>query len=131
MKMCPYCSNEMEVTAVVCQHCRRDWKTGAATDQRLDNRTPLRWGTIIAATYLTVVAAALVASSRAPNGIADAMVIYLTMPLSLVISMLFAWSVIHGADVGPMLVMLAISAVVNAFVIVWGSAGFPRRRSPR
>jgi hypothetical protein len=30
MKLCPYCSGEMEDAAVVCQHCRRDWKTGVS-----------------------------------------------------------------------------------------------------
>ena len=28
MKLCPYCSGEMEDAAVVCNHCGRDWKTG-------------------------------------------------------------------------------------------------------
>ena len=28
MKLCPYCSGEMEDTAVVCNDCGRDWKTG-------------------------------------------------------------------------------------------------------
>ncbi len=31
MKLCPYCSKEMELTAVVCQHCGRDWQTGVPT----------------------------------------------------------------------------------------------------
>ena len=35
--------------------------------------------------------------------------IYLTMPLSLVGTVLFAWSLIHGGSVGPMVVMLAIA----------------------
>ena len=30
MKLCPYCSKEMELAALVCQHCGRDWKTGVS-----------------------------------------------------------------------------------------------------
>jgi len=30
MKLCPYCSGEMEDTVTICQHCRRDWKSGVS-----------------------------------------------------------------------------------------------------
>ena len=30
MKLCPYCSGEMEDDATVCQHCGRDWKSGVS-----------------------------------------------------------------------------------------------------
>jgi hypothetical protein len=30
MKLCPYCSKEMELAALVCPHCERDWKTGVS-----------------------------------------------------------------------------------------------------
>jgi hypothetical protein len=30
MKLCPYCSGEMEDAATVCQHCGRDWKSGVS-----------------------------------------------------------------------------------------------------
>lgn len=30
MKLCPYCSGEMAVTATICQHCGRDWKSGVS-----------------------------------------------------------------------------------------------------
>ncbi len=29
MKLCPYCSKEMELSALVCTHCGHNWKTGA------------------------------------------------------------------------------------------------------
>jgi hypothetical protein len=28
MKLCPFCSGEMEDAALVCNHCGRNWKTG-------------------------------------------------------------------------------------------------------
>jgi hypothetical protein len=70
-----------------------------------------------------------------PSRFALPIVIYLTMPLSFVISFLFAWSLIHGASVGPMLVMLAISGLINAFLIAWGvdrlNVADARRRGTR
>jgi len=47
------------------------------------------------------------------------LVIYLTLPFSM-LSGLFVWSVIHGGSQGPMVVVIAISALVNAFMIGWG-----------
>jgi len=89
--------------------------------------------------YLFLVAAALVASTGSPREmpslVAFPILIYLTMPLSYVISFFFAWSIIHGASVAPMLVMLAISGLINALWITWGvdrlnKADARRRRQP-
>jgi len=30
VKLCPYCSGEMEDAVTICQHCGRDWRTGAS-----------------------------------------------------------------------------------------------------
>jgi hypothetical protein len=145
MKLCPYCDKEMEPAATVCPHCGRDWKSGVshlnagAPYDAGRSRPFLTQGQTIAAVYLLIVAAGLVASSgpprEMPSRFALPIVIYLTMPLSFVISFLFAWSVIHGASVGPMLVMLAISGLINAFLIAWGvdrlNVADARRRSTR
>ena len=40
MKLCPYCSKEMELSAVVCTHCGRDWKTGASAAPEVILRQP-------------------------------------------------------------------------------------------
>jgi len=143
VKLCPYCQKEMERAAVVCPHCGRDWKSGvsslspSASDDAADGRPVLTQGLMIAGVYLLLVAAALVASSGSPrempSRVALPILIYLTMPLSYVLSFLFAWSLIHGASVAPMLVMLAISACLNAAFMVWGvdrlNAADARRRS--
>ena len=135
LKQCPYCAKDMERDAMVCQHCGRDWKTGVAQneDRELDKistsdnvssswpRIPL--GQMIAAAYLTVVVAFLVVGFGSSNMMLDRifvpLVIYLTLPFSM-LSGLFVWSVIHGGSQGPMVVVIAISALVNAFMIGWG-----------
>jgi len=70
-----------------------------------------------------------------PSQFALPIVIYLTMPLSFLIAFLFAWSLIHGASVGPMLALLAFSGLINAFLIAWGidrlNAADARRRGTR
>ena len=135
LKQCPYCAKDMERDAMVCQHCGRDWKTGVAQneDRELDKistsdnvssswpRIPL--GQMIAAAYLTVVVAFLVVGFGSSNVMLDRifvpLVIYLTLPFSMLAG-LFVWSVIHGGSQGPMVVVIAISALVNAFMIGWG-----------
>jgi hypothetical protein len=146
MKLCPYCDKEMAPAATVCPHCGRDWKSGVshlsagapyAAGRR--SRPFLTQGQTIAAVYLLIVAVGLVASSgpprEMPSQFALPIVIYLTMPLSFLISFLFAWSLIHGASVGPMLVMLATSGLTNAFLIAWRvdrlNAADARRRGTR
>ena len=140
----------MELEAVVCPHCGRDWRSGVspqspgvsplspgASYDSADRRPFLTQGQMIAGVYVLLVAAALVASSgpprELPSRVALPILIYLTMPLSYVISFLFAWSLIHGASVAPMLFMLAISACINAALMVWGidrlNAADARRRS--
>jgi hypothetical protein len=130
MKLCPYCSKEMELAATVCQQCGRDWKTGVShrkTAESQDRSSPsppaLTKGETIAGVYLLVVAAALLAgfgsSDETLSRYVEPLAIYLTMPLSLVGTVLFAWSLIHGGSVGPMVVMLAIAGLVNAFLIAW------------
>lgn len=145
MKLCPYCDKEMENADTVCPHCGRDWKSGVshlsagAPYDAGRSRPFLTQGQTIAAVYLLTVAVGLVASSgpprEMPSRFALPIVIYLTMPLSFVISFLFAWSLIHGASVGPMLMMLAISGLINAFFIAWGvdrlNAADARRRGTR
>jgi hypothetical protein len=37
MKLCPYCSKEMELADLVCQHCERDWKTGESYGQTVES----------------------------------------------------------------------------------------------
>ncbi|HTH03502.1 MAG TPA: hypothetical protein VL882_24670 [Vicinamibacterales bacterium] len=132
MKLCPYCQKEMEPAAVICPHCGRDWKSGVsrgspdAPDDAKDSRPFVAKGLLLALVYLLLVAAALVGSSgpprEMPSLVALPILIHLTMPLSYVISFLFAWSTIHGASLAPMLVMLAISGFINAGLIAWGVA---------
>jgi hypothetical protein len=144
MKLCPYCDKEMEPAATVCPHCGRDWKSGvshlsAGAHDAGRSRPFLTQGQTIAAVYLLIVGVGLVASSgpprENPSRFALPIVIYLTIPLSFVISFLFAWSLIHGASVGPMLLMLAISGLINAFFIAWGvdrlNVADARRRGTR
>jgi len=40
MKLCPYCSKEMELSALVCTHCGRDWKSGAGAAPEVFLRQP-------------------------------------------------------------------------------------------
>ena len=40
MKLCPYCTKEMELSALVCPHCGRDWKTGAGAAPEVIPRQP-------------------------------------------------------------------------------------------
>jgi hypothetical protein len=145
MKLCPYCDKAMEPAATVCPHCGRDWKSGVshldagAPDDGGRSRPFLTQGQTIAAVYLLIVAVGLVASSGSPREMpsrfALPIVIYLTIPLSFPLSSLFAWSLIHGASVGPMLVMLAISGLINAFLLAWGvdrlNVADARRRGTR
>ena len=130
MKLCPYCSKEMEVAAIVCQECGRDWKTGvsqrkpaAAQDRSSPSPPALTKGATLAGVYLLVVAAALLVgfgpSDETLPRYVEPVAIYLTMPLSLVGTGLFAWSLIHGGSAGPMVAMLAIGGLVNAFFIAW------------
>ena len=130
MKLCPYCSKEMELAAIVCQQCGRDWKTGIShrkTAEPQDRSSPsspaLTKGETIAGVYLLVVAAALLAgfgsSNETLSRYVEPLAIYLTMPLSLVGTGLFAWSLIHGGPVEPMVAMLVIAGLVNAFLIAW------------
>ena len=105
MKLCPYCDKEMEPAATVCPHCGRDWKSGVshlsagAPYDAGPSRPFLTQGQTIAAVYLLIVAVGLVASSgpprEMPSRFALPIVMYLTMPLSFVISFLFAWSLIR------------------------------------
>ena len=78
---------------------------------------------MVAAAYLAVVAAFLMvgfgSSNVMLNRIFGPLVIYLTMPFSM-LSGLFVWSAIHGGSQGPMVLVIAMSAVVNAFMIGWG-----------
>lgn len=135
VKQCPYCAKDMERDAMVCQHCQRDWKTGVAhnKDRELDNistsdNVNSSWprrpsGQMVAAAYLAVVAAFLMVGFGSSNVMLDRIfvpvVIYLTMPFSM-LSGLFVWSAIHGGSQGPMVVVIAMSAVVNALMIGWG-----------
>ena len=41
MKLCPYCSKEMELSARVCAHCGRDWKTGGGAAPDVTLRQPI------------------------------------------------------------------------------------------
>jgi uncharacterized membrane protein YvbJ len=46
MKLCPYCSKEMEDDALLCKHCGRDWKTGTGwRDQMPPNDSEQAAGT--------------------------------------------------------------------------------------
>ena len=135
VKQCPYCAKDMERDAMVCQHCGRDWKTGVSQneDRELDKigtsdntstpRPRRPSGQMVAAAYLAVVAAFLLVGFGSSNVMLDRiftpLVIYLTMPFSM-LSGLFVWSAIHGGSQGPMVVVIAMSAVVNAFMIGWG-----------
>ena len=40
MKLCPYCSKEMELFALVCTNCGRDWKTGGGAAPEVIPRQP-------------------------------------------------------------------------------------------
>ena len=120
---------------MVCQHCGRDWKTGVSQneDRELDKITtpdnistsrPRRpSGQMVAVAYLAVVAAFLLVGFGSSNVMLDRifapLVIYLTLPFSM-LSTLFVWSAIHGGSQGPMVVVIAMSAVANAFIISWG-----------
>jgi hypothetical protein len=96
MKLCPYCDKEIEPATPVCPHCGRDWKSGvshlnAGAPYDAGRSSPfLTQGQTIAAVYLLVAAVGLVASSgpprEMPSRFAFPIVIYLTMPLSFVIS---------------------------------------------
>ena len=135
LKQCPYCAKDMERDAMVCQHCGRDWKTGVSYDEEReldkscpsDNSNTSRprrpSGQMVAAAYLAVVAAFLMvgfgSSNVMLNRILVPLVIYLTLPFSM-LSGLFVWSTIHGGSQGPVVVVIAMSAVVNAFMIRWG-----------
>lgn len=133
LKQCPYCAMDMD--AMVCQHCGRDWKTGVSYDEdrELDKSSPSDnintsrprrpSGQMVAAAYLAVVAAFLMvgfgSSNVMLNRILVPLVIYLTLPFSM-LSGLFVWSTIHGGSQGPVVVVIAMSAVVNALMIGWG-----------
>jgi uncharacterized membrane protein YvbJ len=39
MKLCPYCSSEMDNDAIVCQHCGRDWRSGVSVLHRASYAT--------------------------------------------------------------------------------------------
>ena len=130
MKLCPYCSKEMELAAIVCQQCGRDWKTGVShrhTAEPLDHSSPsppaLTKGETLAGGYLLVVAAALLvgfgSSDETLSRYVEPLAIYLTMPLSYVGAVLFAWSLIHGGSAGPMVAISVIGGLVNAVFIAW------------
>lgn len=135
LKQCPYCAKDMQRDAMVCQHCGRDWKTGVSqnedreldkisTSDNISTSRPRRpSGQMVAAAYLAVVAAFLMLGFGSSNVMLDRifapLVIYLTMPFSM-LSTVFVWSAIHGGSQGPMVVVIAMSAVVNAFMISWG-----------
>ena len=44
MKLCPYCSRQMEDAAVVCNHCGRDWKTGVGPSTAETTQVPATAG---------------------------------------------------------------------------------------
>ena len=130
MKLCPYCSKEMELAAIVCQQCGRDWKTGvshrhtAESQDRSSTSPPaLTKGETLAGGYLLVVAAALLvgfgSSDETLSRYVEPLAIYLTMPLSYVGAGLFAWSLIHGGSAGPMIAISVIGGLVNAVFIAW------------
>lgn len=135
LKRCPYCSKDMARDAMVCQHCGRDWKTGVSqnedrelekisTSDHISTSRPRRpSGQMVAAAYLALVAAFLMLGFGSSNVMLDRifapLVIYLTLPFSM-LATVFVWSVIHGGSQGPMVVVIAMSAVVNAFIISWG-----------
>ena len=126
MKQCPYCAKDMERYAMVCQHCGRDWKTGVSQNEVCElgnvstSRPPRPLGQMVAAAYLAVVLVVGLGSSNVMlNRFLVPLVIYLTLPFS-ILSGLFVWSEIHGGSQGPMVVVIAISAVVNALIIGWG-----------
>ena len=135
VKQCPYCAKDMERDAMVCQHCGRDWKTGVSQneDRELDkistsgnistSRPRRPSGQMVAAAYLAVVAAFFVVGFGSSNVMLDRifvpLVIYLTLPFSM-LSGLFVWSEIHGGSQGPTVAVIAMSALVNAFMIGWG-----------
>ena len=120
MKLCPYCSKDMELAAIVCRRCGRDWKTGVSSrktaesqDRGSSSPPALTKGGAIAGVYLLVVVAPLLvgfgSSDETLSRYVQPLALYLTMPLSLVGTVLFAWSLIHGGSVGPMVVTLAIA----------------------
>ena len=135
LKQCPYCAKDMQHVAMVCQHCGRDWKTGVSQneDRELDkismsddistSRPRRPSGQMVATGYLAVVAAFLMLGFGSSNVMLDRifapLVIYLTMPFSM-LSGLFVWSEIHGGSQGPTVAVIAMSALVNAFMIGWG-----------
>lgn len=72
MKLCPYCSGEMDNASVICQHCGRDWRSGVQVHpppQTDPARPTSSWAEITSSEnkvlwrFLVVVAVALFLSS--------------------------------------------------------------------
>jgi hypothetical protein len=142
MKLCPYCSREMEDAATICQHCGRDWKTGVSHVAQVE---PVQRPTINTSP-LKPEEGSKVSTPGGPGGLPIAVGVGVALATGIVVYVMMfgmAWSEIHsgrtdrpGALEIALVYLFLWTPAVLGFLAAWATyrgmagkagPGFPRQ----